>query len=111
MATWPPPESGDRMRAGTPEEVQERRGELVRCLFGLVMPGVDGKAAQLAGRPWSPDRLGVAVDVEVVVGRDEQQHRALDLAARGPRPGLANRGWRPKDRSMPRAGFLGPLTT
>src|SRR5579872_1989292 len=84
MATWPRPESGDRTRAGTPEEVQERRGELVRCLFGLVMPGVDGEAVQLAGRPWSPDRLGVAVDVEVVVGRDEQQHRALDLAARGP---------------------------
>ena len=43
-----------------PEEVQERRGEFVRRLFGLVMPGVDGAAAQLAGRPRPPDRLGVA---------------------------------------------------
>jgi hypothetical protein len=59
------------MRGGTPEEAEERRGELVRRLFSLMIPGVDGEAAQLAGRPWSPCRLGLAVDVEVVVGRDE----------------------------------------
>ena len=55
------------MRSGTPEEVEERRGELVWRLFGLVVPGVDGAAAQLAGHPRPPDRLGVAVNVEVVV--------------------------------------------
>ena len=31
----------------------------------MVMPGVDGAAAQFSGHPWPPDRLGVAVDVEV----------------------------------------------
>jgi NAD(P)-dependent dehydrogenase (short-subunit alcohol dehydrogenase family) len=55
------------MRSGTPEEVQQRRGEFVRRLFGLVVPGVDETAVQLAGHPRIPDRLGVAVDAEVIV--------------------------------------------
>jgi hypothetical protein len=65
------------------EEVKQGRGELVGGLLGLVVAGVDRAAAQLAGRPRPPDRLGIAVDVEVIIRRGEQQHRALDLPARG----------------------------
>src|SRR5580698_7049525 len=79
---WPAP--GGLVRTGPPEEAQECRGDLVRRLFGLVMPGMDRAAAQLPGHPGPPDGLGIAVDVQVVVGRDEQQHRALDLPACGP---------------------------
>lgn len=61
------------IRNGTPEELEEHAGEFVRSPFGLVVSGVDRAAVQLAGRPWSPDRFGVAVNVEVVVRRDEQQ--------------------------------------
>lgn len=71
------------MRNGTPEELEEHAREFVRRPFGLVVSGVDRAAVQLAGRPWSPDRFGVAVNVEVVVRRDEQQHRAPDLPACG----------------------------
>ena len=47
------------------------------------MPGADWAAAQPARRPRPPDRLGVAVDADVVAGGGEQQHRAPDLPASG----------------------------
>jgi hypothetical protein len=71
------------IRSGTPKELQKRQGQLVWRLSGLLMPRVDRAAAQLADCPWPPDRLRVAVDVEVVASRDEQQHWAPDLAACG----------------------------
>src|SRR5690348_6702693 len=67
-----------------PQVLQQRRSQLLGRLFGLVVAGVDRLAAQLAGHPWPPDLLRVAVDVEVVLGRGEQQHRAHDPAAGGP---------------------------
>jgi len=66
------------------EEVAERCGEFVRCLLSLVVAGVDEAAAQFAGRPRPPDRLGITVNVKIVVRGGEQQHRAPDLPARGP---------------------------
>ena len=76
------PESSGLVRTGTPDEAQERRSELVRRLFGMVLPAVDRAAAQLAGRPRPPDRLGIAVDVQVVIRRDEQQTPDRRPAAR-----------------------------
>lgn len=35
------------------------------------------------GHPRSPDRLGVAVDVDVILGRHEQQHRAGNASTGG----------------------------
>jgi hypothetical protein len=55
------------IRSWTPEEVEERRGELVRRLFGLVVPPVPGRV-----------RAGMTV---------QQHHRLLPHRTGGsPRP-------------------------
>lgn len=51
------------------EEFEERLGELLGCLFGLVVPGMDGRAAKLSGHPGAPDRFWVTMDVDVVLSR------------------------------------------
>lgn len=74
---------------------------------------MDRRAAELVGDPWPPDLRGVAVDVDVVFGRGQQEGRACYLARRdalpGVTPGLADHGQLPPPPSQPFAAARASL--